>query len=108
MCTWYVYGVTHHTKPPTPQIGDVFNQLRLARQRVCYQPLDQGISCQLEEGEALSETLAQLLAVLEALDARIGMGVGIVFNDNNNAIEEVVFGGGVEERRGLVVGVVCA
>lgn len=55
------------------QIGDVFNQLRLARQRVCYQPLDKGISCQLDEGETLSETLAQLLAVLEALDARIGM-----------------------------------
>lgn len=59
------------------QIGDVFNQLRLARQRVCYQPLDKGISCELDEGEALSETLAQLLAVLEALDARIGTHIPI-------------------------------
>ena len=51
------------------QVGDVFNQLRLARQRF----VNGHSSVQSFDDEAsVNETLAQLLMVMEHLDDRIG------------------------------------
>ena len=53
-----------------PQIGDLFNQLRLQRQRFVNVRADTSESFDDEDG--VNETLAQLLVVMEHLDERIG------------------------------------
>lgn len=50
-------------------IGDVFNQLRLARQRFLAGRNDDST---FDDEEGINETLAQLLMVMEKLDERIG------------------------------------
>ncbi|PNW73801.1 hypothetical protein CHLRE_13g573150v5 [Chlamydomonas reinhardtii] len=50
-------------------IGDVFNQLRLSRQRWVH---GHTANASFEDEEGINETLAQLLMVMEHLDDRIG------------------------------------
>lgn len=51
------------------QLGDVFNQLRLARQRFVH---GHNNLRSFDDEEGVNETLAQLLMVMEALDTQIG------------------------------------
>lgn len=50
-------------------LGDVFNQMRLSRQRFVHGHHN---LASFEDEEGINETLAQLLMVMEALDAQIG------------------------------------
>ena len=51
------------------QVGDVFNQLRLARQRFVA---GHAPNASFDDEEGINETLAQLLMFMEHLDDRIG------------------------------------
>jgi hypothetical protein len=55
------------------RVGDMFNHLRLARQRLIsgHRSADKSF----EDEEGVEETLAQLLMIMEALDDRIGPGL---------------------------------
>ena len=55
------------------RVGDVFNHLRLARQR--FLSNHRAADKSFEDEEQVEETLAQLLMIMEALDDRIGPGL---------------------------------
>ncbi|KAK9819835.1 hypothetical protein WJX72_002959 [[Myrmecia] bisecta] len=50
-------------------VGDLFNQLRLSRQRYLN---DRPPLAPMQDGDAVNHTLAQLLMVMESLDSKIG------------------------------------
>lgn len=52
-------------------VGDLFNNLRLARQRM-LNSRDRSAAGDADAHESINATLAQLLMVMERLDARIG------------------------------------